>query len=491
MIKSYLLVFCLLLWFSSCKKNIGDITPSDPSVITIPSSPDLHPFAITISDLTTTSVKLQWSEAADYQSDSILYDVSLDGTEIASNLKKTSYTIHGLIPAVTYHLQIRANASENNYIVAATDFTTMDGYIKFNKTYYPDVYVWDVALSPDNGYLMCLSNGRHQLEHSLEIIKTDSLGNELWKKDYPYDGTRVKMLRTKDGYYIMGPAQFVVKIDFNGNELWHTILSALGKHFTSIFEASNGDLLLTGGENGSDTTRLNQASITRLDSHGDLIWHKSYGTSFYGQTNDIINADTQGDFFVVGTKETSGLTSWRYLHGGGSGNSDFWLFKINSDGEVIWEKTYGDKRYDFAAGIRIVNNQLVFGGFNMGIGDIREIQLFRASLDGTLLKTIPVKPEAFYDRLNFIETTSDNGYIIIYDSGLGTGYPVLGVTKYDSADNKQWENTYSPGFPYITYSKTIRQTPDDGYIVPANKSKLYGEGANTWLLKLNPQGSYQ
>ena len=69
---------------------------------------------------------------------------------------------------------------------------------------------------------------------------------------------------------------------------------------------------------------------------------------------------------------------------------------------------------------------------------------------------------------------------------------ILCINKYDSADNEQWANTYEPiNFTFWSTSKSIVQTPANGYIVPANRFQLYGEHANAWLLKLNPSGSYQ
>ena len=73
----------------------------------------------------------------------------------------------------------------------------------------------------------------------------------------------------------------------------------------------------------------------------DILWEHSYGG-----TNDdrpwITGQTSDGGYFLAGHSNS--------INGDISENNgaiDYWLLKINSEGELEWEKTYGGSSYDY------------------------------------------------------------------------------------------------------------------------------------------------
>ena len=75
--------------------------------------------------------------------------------------------------------------------------------------------------------------------------------------------------------------------------------------------------------------------VLKLNSQGDLDWQRAYGGSEWERANKVIQTQ-DGNYIVVGfTSSTDGDVSNLI------GSSDVWVVKLNQEGEIIWEKTYG------------------------------------------------------------------------------------------------------------------------------------------------------
>jgi hypothetical protein len=83
----------------------------------------------------------------------------------------------------------------------------------------------------------------------------------------------------------------------------------------------------------------------KIDAEGSLLWEHSYGGSGIDIAQDIAKT-TDGGYVVAGsTISTDGDISMS--HGG----SDVWVIKIDNNGALLWEKTYGGSGFDAAEGI--------------------------------------------------------------------------------------------------------------------------------------------
>src|SRR5690606_31857136 len=104
-----------------------------------------------------------------------------------------------------------------------------------------------------------------------------------------------------------------------------------------IIQSSDGSFLAVGSasSNNGDVSQnfgFSDIWVTKLNGSGELIWEKSFGGSGSDEGQTI--AETGDGGFVVGgyTNSTDGDVS------NPIGNLDFWIFKIDTNGNIQWEK---------------------------------------------------------------------------------------------------------------------------------------------------------
>jgi hypothetical protein len=130
---------------------------------------------------------------------------------------------------------------------------------------------------------------------------------------------------------------------------------------SSIIATSDGGFLIVGSSNSTisgDKTEnniigTNDYWIVKINSSGQKVWDKTIG----GSDNDIaksIIATSDGGFIVAGNS-SSGIsgdkTEASNRDKNGNTNSDYWLVKINSLGQKVWDKTFGTDNQDYLRSI--------------------------------------------------------------------------------------------------------------------------------------------
>jgi hypothetical protein len=84
--------------------------------------------------------------------------------------------------------------------------------------------------------------------------------------------------------------------------------------------------------------------IAEIDTSGKILWSKIYGGSGSDYGMKIISAGTEGYLVVSDTRSTDGdVRSGQ----GKNGSHDFWALKIGLKGELIWENSFGGNNDEF------------------------------------------------------------------------------------------------------------------------------------------------
>src|SRR6185295_13095999 len=106
--------------------------------------------------------------------------------------------------------------------------------------------------------------------------------------------------------------------------------------------------------------------IVKLDTTGNLIWQKSLGGSDY-EYSYYIAQDHDGNYLISGYSfSNDGDVS------GGHGSGDYWLVKVDSLGNFLWQKTFGGSLGDECrvALVKENGNYLLAGFINSTDGDV-------------------------------------------------------------------------------------------------------------------------
>ena len=119
-------------------------------------------------------------------------------------------------------------------------------------------------------------------------------------------------------------------------------------------KASDGYVIV--GDTESPQTNID-AWVVKVDFNGNVIWDKTVGGN---------NADSPS--YITPTKDGGFLVSG-FTFSFGEGNRDFWLFKIDDSGNVLWSCTQGDAGYQEAYSvIEAGENQYVMVGWTDPLG---------------------------------------------------------------------------------------------------------------------------
>lgn len=191
------------------------------------------------------------------------------------------------------------------------------------------------------------------------LVRLDGAGNKLW--DRTYGGTAIEsnltLEITGDDGFIFGVTStssaggnktnevrgaWVVRLDRGGNMLWEWIaLDAFAwaspPIAATVKPATNGEFLVGCSLSydccGGVPCRCMYIFLSRLDTNGHLIWSKQiWGLQDGGGSPPILVAvrSTADGGYVTGS-----------TIGDGSGFSGYYMYRLDSSGEVIWYQKFG------------------------------------------------------------------------------------------------------------------------------------------------------
>lgn len=251
----------------------------------------------------------------------------------------------------------------------------------------------------------------------------------------------------------------------------------------------------------------------------DILWEKSYGGK---QAEYLLDAQPTADYgFILagaslsvksGNKEESNI-----------GDLDYWIWKMDEDGQAEWQKNIGGTGPDMLYSIRNTRD----GGFILaGTSESQKGTQKRDSCRGRediwVLKLNAKGGEEWQktlggpgqDLVKAILPTTDGGYIIGGSSASPVSMKVrtggtdpygkwedsrggldYWVVKLDAEGKVLWQRTL--GGQYLDMLESIEQTKDGGYILggysnsPSSNDKAqdpYGDG-DYWVIKLDKDGA--
>jgi len=176
------------------------------------------------------------------------------------------------------------------------------------------------------------------------LVKTDYEGNELWSLIYGIEGSDSfhSLYETSDNGFIIcgwksGPA-LVIKTDSFGNIEWEKTYDSIGFLHSGI-ETNDGGYIFTGGGSKYGLGGYPQIFIMKTDSLGNEIWIKNFGTLFTHEMGMWVEETDDEGIIVIGNYLGIG-TIINYIQ-----NSHFfplwskiWIIKTDSDGNLEWDK---------------------------------------------------------------------------------------------------------------------------------------------------------
>ncbi len=207
----------------------------------------------------------------------------------------------------------------------------------------------------------------------------------------------------------------------------------------------------------------NQSQI--LSAESDFIWDQTWG----GNETDMGSAIwSDGTYFY-----TSGTTG-----SFGEGERDVLLIKWDAEGNQIWNRTWGGIDYDTSQSIWGDGTHLYTSGstLSFGVGD-RDLLIIKWDTDGNQIWN------RTWGGINYDQSQSiwGNGtylYITGYTESFGEGGTDVLIVKWDTDGNQIWNRTW--GGVDNDFGLNIKEKDD--YIYTSGYTECFGEGRNNLLI---------
>jgi len=219
--------------------------------------------------------------------------------------------------------------------------------------------------------------------------------------------------------------------------------------------------------------------VVKLDANGNLQWTKTIGGPASEEGNSLIQT-SDGGYAIAG-----------YTTSFGAGQLDVYVVKLDANGNLQWTKTIGGKKEE--AGFSLI--QTSDGGYaitgfteSFGAGDW-DVYVVKLDAHGNLQWTKTIGGPGNEEGFSLIQT-SDGGYAIAgYTESFGAGGEDVYVVKLGANGNLQWTKTI--GGKGWDAGISLIQTSDGGYAI-AGHTKSFGAGEwDVYVVKLDAKGNLQ
>jgi hypothetical protein len=166
-----------------------------------------------------------------------------------------------------------------------------------------------------------------------------------------------------------------------------------------LAKTENGYLIV--GEKHSPKTD-DDALMIKTDLEGDILWQNTYGGDDFDKPSDVTNLSS-GGYAIAGF-----TFSW------GKGERDFWLFKVNESGDVLWSCTQGREQFEEAYYVNeVADSEFVMVGWTNSIGnghyDYYAVEI-KVEIENVGLFQNPI----FYSAVCFSIAASASVVVVLY-----------------------------------------------------------------------------
>jgi len=327
--------------------------------------------------------------------------------------------------------------------------------------------------------------------------------------------------QTSDGGYIFGGYSFspmsgnktspsyggsdfwLVRLDANTNTLWQRSFGGDSDDNLSALQQTSDGGYIIGGSSGSPPSGNKSSAgyggwdywIVRLNADGDKLWERSFGGTGRDELFSLQRASDGG--FILGGRSSSGIngtktsTNW--------GGYDFWVIRVGTNGETLWERTYGGSADDVLTAIReTADGGFILGGHSSSAADGTKTSpklsadiaywIVRVDGDGRQLWDRSYEyPVADFNEnvLSSLDVVPDGGFLL---GGTIHYWPLdlldFWVVRIDSVGNALWDRRLAPYGRDTLY--TLQKLGDGGFLLGGDHfgdfraTRLLDDGSVLW-----------
>lgn len=361
-----------------------------------------------------------------------------------------------------------------------------------------------------------------------EIVWDKTIG-----KDLSFQENASDFIKTKDGGYLLigkigssstYPDIWIVKLNFNKQIVWDKIFGGLGiEENPKVIEDNNGDFYISSTSNSNISGDKNENSygdydiwVIKINIYGEIIWQKTIGGSDYDY-NAGICLNNNNEIFILG-RTISGISGNKTSIN--KGNEDYWLVKMSTSGQIIWDKSFGGSQDDIATKIISDGSTVLIAGYSLSNVSNDKTENSKGGPDDFWILKISETGQKIWDR-TFGGTGWESKPDIILNDGISyiicgkSNSPISGdksesnragmdnwVIKINLNGQKIWDKTY--GSRGNDDNARILKLRDEGFIIACSSDQNSGFDKTSdnhgsfngffypldiWLIRTNSSGN--
>ena len=280
----------------------------------------------------------------------------------------------------------------------------------------------------DGGYIIIGTTASYgNGSDDIWLIKTTADGDQVWNMFYGENGSEsgAAVQQTNDGGYILVGKSFseennsfdiwLIKTDSEGNRSWSHLIGGPGieEGFYVQQTTDNGYIIV--GTTTSYGNGMDDIWLIKTDSEGNRQWNKTFGGAGGDKGFSVDQAQDEG-YFITGCFNCD------------SNESNVFIIKTNREGQQLWSQNFGGSSYEWGRyGHQTDDGGYIITGLTTSLGD--------GSSDAWLIRTDSQGQEIWNktfggvsgDGSSFVQQTNEGGYIFI-------GY----TTSFESSGSDIW-----------------------------------------------------
>lgn len=256
---------------------------------------------------------------------------------------------------------------------------------------------------------------------------------------------------------------WIINLDTIGNIIWEKCFGGSeSEAIQQIVKTLGNNFYLFGDteSNDGDITCENNHGyndfwVVKIDNNGNILWNHCYGSPSVDVARDAISTSDGGLLFMGRIYSSGGDVSNYY------GSADVWICKIDSSGMIEWEKTVGNIERDNGIKLKMISDSsFAFTGGYYESGGMINCQVEETGY-GTDLWLVEMKLSngEILNQYCYGGSYNDLGYDF---EKVENGYIIVAVTSSNDGDVSGLHGP--PGEP-MYYDIWVVRIDEQGYII--------------------------
>ncbi|MBK8489545.1 MAG: T9SS type A sorting domain-containing protein [Saprospirales bacterium] len=268
------------------------------------------------------------------------------------------------------------------------------------------------------------------------------------------------ILQTDDrGYLIAGYSEsfgsdndldvYLIRTDVDGQKIWEKVIDeGFIEHAYGMDATLDGGYIIVGDIRLTALDSFN-VYLFKVNLRGDLLWSSQFGGTGFEQGFDV-KATSDGGYLIAGRRLNQP-----------NGDLDIYVIKADSNGDLVWEKTFGGSGDEEGWGVEEVSDGYMVSGNAINPNtNSSDIYVMKLDFNGNMIWDYYFDyPDTFEQGFGFT-LASDGSYVVAGHKGF---VDIFVAKLSEDGTTELWNKTFSEGVG--GQANDVVETNDGNFVV--------------------------